>query len=90
MLAKDLVPHWQFDESLRWLAGDNDIVDWVTQVVKRRATITHKTRCKHENSKTFNEDPPPDWLNEMHRDKLVYEKKRIAVQDSLSYERDDN
>ena len=90
MLAKDLVPHWQFDESLRWLAGDNDIVDWVTQVVKRRATITHKTRCKHENSKTFNEDPPPDWLNEMHRDKLVYEKKRKTVDKAHSYERDDN
>ncbi len=90
MLAKDLVPHWQYDEALRWLAGDNDVVDWVTQVVKRRATITHKTRCVHSDSKTFNEDPPKDWLNEMHRDKLVYEKKRNAVQDSLSYERDDN
>lgn len=87
MLAKDLVPHWQFDEALRWLAGDNDVVDWVTQVVKRRAVITHKTRCVHADSKTFNEDPPEDWLNEMHRDKLVYEKKRNAVKDSLSYEK---
>ena len=85
MLAKDLVPHWRFDESLRWLAGDNDVVDWVTQVVKRRAVITHKTRCKHEDSKTFNEDPPADWLNEMHRDKLVYEKKRKAVDKANSY-----
>ena len=86
MLAKDLVPHWRFDESLRWLAGDNDVVDWVTQVVKRRATITHKTRCKHANSKTFNEDPPEDWLNEMHRDKLVYEKKRKAIDNGNNYE----
>ena len=90
MLAKDLVPHWQFDESLRWLAGDNDVVDWVTQVVKRRATITHKTRCVHSDSKTFNDDPPKDWLNEMHRDKLVYEKKRKAVDNSLSHEKKDN
>lgn len=88
MLAKDVVPLWQFDESLRWLAGDNDIVDFVTQVMKRRATITHKTRCVHENSKTFNDDPPPDWLNQMHRDKMVYEKKRKAVDQSLSYESD--
>ena len=86
MLAKDLVPHWRFDESLRWLAGDNDVVDWVTQVVKRRATITYKTRCKHADSKTFNEDPPIDWLNEMHRDKLVYEKKRKAIDNGNNYE----
>jgi glycosyltransferase involved in cell wall biosynthesis len=86
MVAKDLVPHWRFDESLRWLAGDNDVVDWVTQVVKRRAVITHKTRCKHADSKTFNDDPPPDWLNEMHRDKLVYEKKRKAIDNGNNYE----
>ena len=89
MIAKDLVPLWQFDESLRWLAGDNDVVDWVTQVVKRRAVITHKTRCVHENSKTFNEDPPKDWLNEMHRDKLVYEKKRNAVSKANSWNKVD-
>lgn len=86
MVAKDLVPHWRFDESLRWLAGDNDVVDWVTQVVKRRAVITYKTRCKHADSKTFNADPPPDWLNEMHRDKLVYEKKRKAIDNGNNYE----
>ena len=89
MIAKDLVPHWRFDESLRWLAGDNDVVDWVTQVVKRRAVITHRTRCVHADSKTFNDDPPEDWLDEMHRDKLVYEKKRKQVDNGNNYERVD-
>ena len=84
MLAKDLVPHWDFDESLRWLAGDNAILDWCLEVVHRRAVITHKTTCKHADSKTFNTDPPHDWLVEMHRDKLTYEKKRKEVTDARS------
>ena len=86
MLAKDLVPHFRFDESLKWLAGDNEIVNWCNQVVKRRCVITHKTTCFHADSKTFNDDPPQDWLVQMHRDKLVYEKKVKSVEDSQSYE----
>jgi len=87
MLAKDLTPSFKFNESLRWLAGDNEIVDWVVEVAKRRAVITHKTRCVHEDSKTFNEDPPADWLVEMHRDKLVYEKSRKEFDNAHTYDK---
>ena len=85
MLAKDLVPHWDFDEAAVWLSGDNDIVDWCYEVVHRRAIVTHKTRCVHEESHTFNEDPPEGWLTLMHADKLVYQKKRDGVKDAKSY-----
>lgn len=80
VLAKDLVPHWKFNEDLKWLAGDNEITEWVTQVMKRRVVVTHKARCKHTDAKTFNDDPPADWLDQMHRDKLEYLKKRESIE----------
>jgi len=86
MLAKDLTPYWKFNEDLKWLAGDNLIVEWVTQVMKRKAIVTHKARCIHADSKTFNDDPPLDWLNQMHRDKLVYQKIQEGIAESKSYE----
>lgn len=86
MIAKDLLPTFKFNEDLKWLAGDNLITHWVTSVMKRRAVVTHKARCQHEDSKTFNTDPPEDWLRQIHRDKLVYEKLMKSYEEAIDYD----
>lgn len=85
MIARDLVPFWQFNTNLKWLGGDNLLVGWVTQVMKRKAIVTHKAKCIHEDHTTFYSDPPPDWANQRERDKLTYNKFNDSVDESRSY-----
>jgi len=86
MLARDLIPFWKFDESLKYHGGDNLITQWVTYVMKRKVIITHKARCLHSDHLTFFADPPVDWTNQRQRDKIQYQKICDGIDESRSYE----
>jgi len=85
IIAKDLIPFWHFDESLKWMGGDNLLVEWVTKVVQRKAIVTHKARCLHDDHKTFYADAPEDWSKQRQRDSRMYDKLRATIEESESY-----
>jgi glycosyltransferase involved in cell wall biosynthesis len=77
MLASDLVPHFRFDERMKWWYTDNELVDWVVKN-NRQCAISAETTCIHDHSKTISTDPPKDFAAIVANDKKVYEGKKNA------------
>ena len=75
MLRSDLVPHWTFDENLRWWYGDDDLVRWVTRTRRRSAVVSSKARCLHLDSVTIKAAPPADFGRLVENDRRYFEIK---------------
>jgi hypothetical protein len=75
MLRADLADEWTFDERLTWWYGDDDVLNWVTKTKGLKAAIVRGSFCSNNSSHTINHDPPPDFANIVHRDRLVHESK---------------
>ena len=83
MLAADLVPHFKFNEQMKWWWGDDMLVDWVCKIAQRRCVITKRTSCLHYHSQTVNNNPPENFAAIVENDKLIYEKISRHFDDAL-------
>lgn len=75
MLAKDLVPMWSFDETMKWWYGDDDILNWVTRTQGRYAILTNLAECSNNSSWTIENDPPQNFAQDVENDKKIFMKK---------------
>lgn len=74
MLAADLVPHFRFNEEMKWWYGDDLLVDWVTKIAQRKCVITDKATCHHAHSQTVDNDPPKNFASIVANDKVIYDQ----------------
>jgi glycosyltransferase involved in cell wall biosynthesis/GT2 family glycosyltransferase len=74
MLSSDLAKKWQFDESMIWWYGDDDLLNWVWERGKRAGIFVPATAVGNE-SWTINNDPPKDFAKVVENDRSIFEKK---------------
>jgi hypothetical protein len=71
----DLVPHYRFDERMKWYYGDDDILSW-TLSQNKNVAITATTNCWGNQSQTIVNDPPPNFAEQIENDRAIYELLR--------------
>jgi glycosyltransferase involved in cell wall biosynthesis len=74
MLDVDLSAMWEFDETMKWYYGDNDVLNWVRQQGFVGA-ISGVTQMDLNPSWTKTNDPPKDFDSIVLNDKLIFDKK---------------
>lgn len=75
MLSEDLAKNWRFDERMMWWYGDDDLVSHVVTKGRRAAIISGCT-CRHDHSRTIDNDPPENFSAIVENDRKIYESKR--------------
>ena len=71
-LSRELTKEWRFDESMKWWYGDDDILMWTINTKHLRPAVTSIARCSGNSSLTINTDPPPNFVNQVLNDKLIF------------------
>lgn len=74
LLSSELVRLWDFDESMKWYYGDNDVVNWVWSIGKI-AAISGVSTMKTNPSWTKTNDPPIGFNEMVENDRKTFEKK---------------
>ena len=75
MLSARLVPEWQFDESMKWWYGDDDLLYWVNRIKGQRASICGLASCTGNSSWTINNDRPDDFNSIVENDARIFLSK---------------
>jgi tetratricopeptide (TPR) repeat protein len=73
-LSKPVVDKFNFDESMKWYYGDDDVVKWCNHEGYRTA-ITSITSFEGNDSYTTVNDPPKNFAEDIARDREIYESK---------------
>ena len=73
-LSKSVVSKFNFDESMKWYYGDDDVVKWCNHAGYRTA-ITSVTSFEGNDSFTTVNDPPENFIEDTIRDREIYESK---------------
>lgn len=72
VLSRELAKEWRFDESMKWWYGDDDILMWTMNIKNLRPAVTSVARCSGNSSLTISTDPPPNFVNQVMNDKLIF------------------
>jgi glycosyltransferase involved in cell wall biosynthesis len=78
MLLNKSLSQWRFDEKMKWWYGDDDLLNWVTKTMHRRAAIFKFATCSNNSSWTINNDPPDDFEQAVNQDFELFCQKWLG------------
>ena len=76
-LSKPIVDEFNFDETMKWYYGDDDIVKWCNSK-GYRTSIASITSFEGNESFTTVNDPPENFYEDTARDREIYESKWMS------------